>query len=197
MIKSWYKYNEYFQELTREMIVDIIYYRNFTLLSYDEKLSRDIDSLIDYDLEEYINFSSEDTTFINRKEYREAQDQIDQIYKISLDHSEIKEKLISIYSRVKQHMGKIGFSDYEEVFMEYIDGGYDIEFLLKPSDCMEVEIKKISNISEHISLLNSIQTTIKRIIKIYNLPNSSVYIKEAEFSKDGLHNESHVKIILL
>lgn len=30
MIKSWHKYNESLQELTREMVVDVIYYRNFT-----------------------------------------------------------------------------------------------------------------------------------------------------------------------
>lgn len=90
IIKSWYKYNESSQELTRDMVLDIIYYRNFTLLSFDEKLSKDIDSFINRDMSPFIDFSSEDTTFINREEYRQAQEQIDEIYQVGIKHPEIK-----------------------------------------------------------------------------------------------------------
>lgn len=198
MIKSWHKYNESSEELTREMVVDVIYYRNFTLLSFDEKLSHDIDSFINRDLEPYIDFISEDTTFINRQQYREAQEQIDQIYQVALEHPEIKSKLISIYNRIKKHLGKTSFSDYEDFFVEYIDQGYDIEFLFKPEDCMEIELKKvIPNITEHLYLLNNVQSTVRRIAKIYGLPDSAIYISEADYSKDGSHIESHVKIKIL
>ena len=199
MIKSWYKYNESLQELTREMVVDVIYYRNFTLLSFDEKLSHDIDSFINRDLEPYIDFSSEDTTFINRQEYRQAQEQIDQIYQVVLENPQIKEKLISIYNRIKKYLNKTSFSDYEDFFIEYIDQGYDIEFLFKPHDCMEIELKKVvSDITDHINLLGSVSSTVKRIAKIYGFPDGIVYISESDYSDDGgSHIESHVKIKIL
>jgi hypothetical protein len=172
VIKSWYKYNESSEQLTREMIVDVIYYRNFTLLSFDEKLSRDIDVFIDQELSDFIDFSSEDTTFINRVEYRQAQEQIDEIYQIAIKNPQIKEKLISLYDQVKKHLGKIGFSDYEEFLIEYLDDGFEIEFLFKPHDCMEIEIKKvIDDISEHVKLIQRAESTTKRISKVCNIPD--------------------------
>lgn len=198
VIKSWYKYNESSEQLTREMIVDVIYYRNFTLLSFDEKLSRDIDVFIDQELSDFIDFSSEDTTFINRVEYRQAQEQIDEIYQIATKNPQIKEKLISLYDQVKKHLGKIGFSDYEEFLIEYLDDGFEIEFLFKPHDCMEIEIKKvIDDISEHVKLIQRAESTTKRISKVCNIPDYVVYIKSADFEKDYNHTESHVKIVIL
>lgn len=198
IIKSWYKYNESSEELTREMIVDVIYYRNFTLLSFDEKLSRDIDVFINQDLDEFIDFSSEDTTFINNEEYKQAQEQIDEIYQIAIKNPQIKEKLTSLYNQVKNHLGKIGFSDYEEFMIEYLDDGYEIDFLFKPRECMEIEIKKvIDDISEHIKLIQRAESTTKRISKVCNIPDYVVYIKSADFEKDYNHTESHVKIIIL
>lgn len=198
VIKSWHKYNESSEQLTREMIVDVIYYRNFTLLSFDENLSRDIDIFINKDLQDFIDFSSEDTTFINREEYRQAQEQIDRIYQILNKNPQLKEKLISLYNRVKKHLGKVGFSDYEDFLIEYLDDGYEIDFLFKPHECMEIEIKKvISDISDHVKLIQRAESTTKRIAKVCDIPEHVVYIKSADFQDDYNHTESHVKIIIL
>lgn len=63
---------------------------------------------------------------------------------------------------------------------------------------MEIEIKKVINdITEHLHLLSRVDSTVKRISKILNIPTSAVYVKSADFSKDGDHIESNAKIIIL
>lgn len=200
-IKSWYKFNESSsQDLTEDMILNIIYFRNCSIDNgYGESsnINKSIDSLIDIYLSDKLDFESEDLTFANRKDYYKVQKYIHQIYKITLEDLKFKKLFISIYQDIKKIMGKILFTDYEDILLEFIDDGFDIDFCFKPGHHMKIDIKKVSQIDEHISCLQKATLAVKRITKVFNLPENVAYISTATYESEPSHNESHIEITIL
>lgn len=200
IVKSWYKYNESSQELTEDMILNIVYFRNYSIFSDSGVVSihKDFDSIIDVYLDSELEFGSDWMTFINKEEYKNVQGYINQIYQLSLKDPKLNSMLISLYEKVKVIMGKILFTDYEDLLLEFIDDGYDLEFVFRPGDCMKIEIKKTSNIEEHINCLQRVISTTKRMVKVFNIPENIVYISSSTFeSEPNGHEESNIEITVL
>lgn len=200
MIKSWHKYNESSQELTEDMILNLIYFRNCSVFSDKsvESINKDIDSLIDIYLETELEFESEEMSFINKEEYKIVMGYIHQIYQLASKDPKLKTMLMSLYERVKKSMGKILFTDYEDLFLEYMDDDYELSFVFKPSDCMKIELKKLTHVEEHINCLQRANSTIKRLCKVFSIPESIVFISSASFEAEyNGYNSSNIEITVL
>jgi hypothetical protein len=205
MIKSWYKYNESTQDLTEEMILNIIYFINSAIHSNSEAINRDVDSIINVYLDEMkkvagqLDFDLDSMIFTNEEEYKKVQEYIRQIYEISLKDSKLKDILLSIFERVKKLMGKVLFTDYEDLFLEFMEDGFNLEFVFKPGEFMKIEIKKVISVEEHTSCLQRCVSTIKRLLKVFSLPEDIAYISNSTFESEGPggHSESHIEITVL
>ena len=167
MIKSWHKYNESSQELTEDMILNLIYFRNCSVFSDKsvESINKDIDSLIDIYLETELEFESEEMSFINKEEYKIVMGYIHQIYQLASKDPKLKTMLMSLYERVKKSMGKILF---------------------------------ITHVEEHINCLQRANSTIKRLCKVFSIPESIVFISSASFEAEyNGYNSSNIEITVL
>jgi hypothetical protein len=141
-----------------------------------------------------VSFSSDETCITNKEEYTQTQSYIKEIYNIALRDKKIKDEIISIYSEIKPYLGKVGFSTYEDIFIDFIDDGYMVDFCLRLEDKLEIDIKKEVSFDEYIKMVSMVKDKVNRISKLLGIGSNAVYIEMSEYYKES---ESIVKIFIL
>ena len=196
MIKNWIKFNESVDsEVSYETLSEIIFYLNNSLLSVSEKLHRKIDTFIEVDL----NGDCDELTPITPEEYRQFHLKIEGFIKIIKENPEFISKLNSLYNEVQEMMkGLPKFYELEDFFLDLIDDGWQLTFLLKPNESIDIEVSNdMSDLQisydDYINLQIECGKKLKRMKSVFS---NTCEIIESDYSKRGQKNVALIKFQL-
>lgn len=195
MIKNWKKFNESSDLISYETLSEIIMFRNNSLLSSHQNLHRSIDSFIEKDLDE----DCDELTPLTTQEWRNFREKIERLVAIIKNNPELSNTLISLYKEVEEQMkGFPKFYELEDLFLDIMDDGWQINFLVKVNDSLEVEISnEMSELTidydDFVNLQIECNSKLKRMKSLFPNDCEIVYL---DYSKQGRKNVGQIKFQL-
>jgi len=195
MIKNWKKFNESSDLISYETLSEIIMFRNNSLLSSHQNLHRSIDIFIEKDLDE----DCDDLTPLTTQEWRNFREKIERLVAIIKNNPELSNTLISLYKEVEEQMkGFPKFYELEDLFLDIMDDGWQINFLVKVNDSLEIEVSNemselIINYDDFVNLQIECNGKLKRMKSLFPNECEIVYL---DYSKQGQKNVGQIKFQL-
>lgn len=191
MIKNWKKFNESNNSVSYEMLSEIIMFRNNSYLKDNEDLNRRIDLFIDVKLGGDID----DLCPVYIEEHKQFIAKLEELLDKIKQDSDLSNTLISLYKEVEIEMkGFPKFYELEDLFLDFIDSGWIINFTIKPRISFEIQISNEMselNISydDYINLQIKSNNIVKRLESHLN-----VYceITDSDYGKQGNKNVGSV-----
>jgi hypothetical protein len=191
MIKNWEKFNESNNSVSYETLSEVIMFRNNSYMSDNVDLNRRIDHFIDVELGDDIDdlcpvYIEERRQFISRLEGL-----LDRIKK----DSNLSNTLISLYKDVEKKMeGFPKFYELEDLFLDFIDNGWVINFTVKPKVSFEIQISnEMSELSisydDYVNLQIKSNNIVKRLESHFNV---QCEITDSDYGKQGIKNVGSV-----
>jgi hypothetical protein len=150
MLKSWSKFNEAKETITREMIQEIMYY---CAGSHDGEFSKYIEDALQSTYAQYDENFWENFYEIG---YSELNQLIDKWTKIANQTKEIAEATISVYNKIRELKSK--FPEIHQIEDEYLDiiemYGFNMYIDIKEKDrhFPETYMIRLSNWDRHIDM---------------------------------------------
>ena len=195
MIKNWKKFNESSDLISYETLSEIIMFRNNSLLSSHQNLHRSIDIFIEKDLDE----DCDELTPLTTQQWRNFREKIERLVAIIKNNPELSNTLISLYKEVEEQMkGFPKFYELEDLFLDIMDDGWQINFLVKVNDSLEIEVSNemselIINYDDFINLQIECNSKLKRMKSLFPNECEIVYL---DYSKQGQKNVGQIKFQL-
>ena len=195
MIKNWKKFNESSDLISYETLSEIIMFRNNSLLSSHQNLHRSIDIFIEKDLDE----DCDELTPLTTQEWRNFREKIERLVAIIKNNPELSNTLISLYKEVEEQMkGFPKFYELEDLFLDIMDDGWQINFLVKVNDSLEIEVSNemselTINYDDFINLQMECNSKLKRMKSLFPNDCEIVYL---DYSKQGQKNVGQIKFQL-
>jgi hypothetical protein len=183
MIKNWKKFNESNNSVSYETLSEVIMFRNNSYLNVNKELHKRIDHFVNDDLGESMN----DLIPITPEEHRKFRLKIDELIKKVNKDSKLSNTLLSLYSEVESKMkGFPKFYELEDLFLDLIDNGWNISFVIIPDISFEIQISnEMSELyitcDDYINLKNNSNNIIKRLESHFNIDckiTDTYYTKE-------------------
>jgi len=187
MIKNWKKFNESNNSVSYETLSEVIMFRNNSYMSENAELHKRIDHFVDGDLDEDID----GLVPISLEEHRQFKLKIDELIRKINKDSKLSNTLLSLYSEVESKMkGFPKFYELEDLFLDLIDDGWNISFMIKPNISFEIEIGNDNselNISydDYIDLQIKSNSILKRLESHFNVDCD---ITDTNYEKQGTKN---------
>lgn len=198
MIKNWQLFLESKSEVSYETLSEVILFRNNShQIEQVGDLMRKIDKFISVDLNEDLD----DLTPVYTEEHKQFKVRIEEIVKRIKNDSNLSNTLLSIYSEVENVMkGFPKFYELEDLFLEFIDDGWHLNFEVKIFHEMIIEISNEMadlNITydDFIALQIRCNSVLKRIKSLFDTKNCDIL--DSDYSKQGYKNVGTVKFQLI
>jgi hypothetical protein len=188
MIKNWEKFNESNNSVSYETLSEVIMFRNNSYMSENAELHKRIDHFVDGELDEDIE---DGLVPISLEEHRQFKLKIDELIRKINKDSKLSNTLLSLYSEVESKMkGFPKFYELEDLFLDLIDDGWNIGFMIKPNISFEIEIHNDNselNISydDYIDLQIKSNNIVKRLESHFNIDCD---ITDIDYGKQGTKN---------
>jgi len=183
MIKNWKIFLESKSDISYETLSEVIMFRNFSKMTGNEEIHRKIENFINTDMDEDIN----DLVPISTEDHRQFRKKIEELVNVIKSNPDFSNTLLQLYSEVEDKMGGFPkFYELEDIFIDFIDGGWGIDFVLDVGKYMEIEVSnEIVDLNitydDYINLISESNSILRRIKSHFNLDCSilkSSYIKE-------------------
>jgi len=187
MIKNWKNFNESNNSVSYEMLSEVIMFRNNSLVDNNPKLSKSIDHFVDAELGEDIY----DLCPVYVEEHRQFRTKLESLINRIKQDSNLSNTLISLYKEVESEMlGFPKFYELEDLFLDFIDEGWIVNFTIKPKVSFEIEVTNDTsdiNISydDYIDLQIKSNSILKRLESHFNLDCD---ITDTNYDKQGNKN---------
>ena len=187
MIKNWKNFNESNNSVSYEMLSEVIMFRNNSLVDNNPKLSKSIDHFVDAELGEDIH----DLCPVYVEEHRQFRTKLESLINRIKQDSNLSNTLISLYKEVESEMlGFPKFYELEDLFLDFIDEGWIVNFTIKPKVSFEIEVTNDTsdiNISydDYINFQIKSNGILKRLESHFNLDCD---ITDTNYDKQGNKN---------
>jgi len=187
MIKNWKNFNESNNSVSYEMLSEVIMFRNNSLVDNNPKLSKSIDHFVDAELGEDIY----DLCPVYVEEHRQFRTKLESLINRIKKDSKLSNTLISLYKEVESEMmGFPKFYELEDLFLDFIDEGWIVNFTIKPKVSFEIEVTNDTsdiNISydDYINFQIKSNSILKRLQSHFNVDCD---ITDTNYDKQGNKN---------
>jgi len=187
MIKNWKNFNESNSSVSYEMLSEVIMFRNNSLVDNNPKLSKSIDHFVDAELGEDIY----DLCPVYVEEHRQFRTKLESLINRIKQDSNLSNTLISLYKEVESEMlGFPKFYELEDLFLDFIDEGWIVNFTIKPKVSFEIKLTNDTSdidisYDDYIDLQIKSNSILKRLESHFNVDCD---ITDTDYGKQGNKN---------
>ena len=196
MIKNWKNFNESNSSVSYEMLSEVIMFRNNSLVDNNPKLSKSIDHFVDAELGEDIY----DLCPVYVEEHRQFRTKLESLINRIKQDSNLSNTLISLYKEVESEMlGFPKFYELEDLFLDFIDEGWIVNFTIKPKVSFEIKLTNDTSdidisYDDYIDLQIKSNSILKRLESHFNVDCD---ITDTDYGKQGNKNVGSITFQLI
>lgn len=187
MIKNWKKFNESNNSVSYEMLSEVIMFRNNSHIDDIPDLNKKIDHFVNDELGEDVD----DLCPVYIDEHKQFRTKLEDLINRIKKDSKLSNTLISLYKEVESEMmGFPKFYELEDLFLEFIDEGWIVNFTIKPKMSFEIEVTNdMSDINisydDYINFQIKSNSILKRLESHFNVDCD---ITDTNYDKQGNKN---------
>jgi len=195
MIKNWKNFNESNSLVSYEMLSEVIMFRNNSHIGDFPKLTKRIDHFVN-ELGEDVD----DLCPVYIEEHRQFRTKLEDLINRIKQDTKLSNTLISLYKEVESEMiGFPKFYELEDLFLEFIDDGWVVSFVINPKVSFEIEVNNSMsdiNISydDYVNLQIKSNGILKRLESHFNVDCD---ITDTDYGKQGNKNVGSITFQLI